>query len=83
MSHIFHRHCHSELPYAVAGEGAYIIDQQGKRYLDGCGGAAVSCLGHDHPKVIAAVKQQLDAIPLPTVRFYFRAGRAAGRFTGG
>ncbi|WP_271271874.1 aspartate aminotransferase family protein [Aliamphritea hakodatensis] len=70
MSHIFHRHCHSELPYAVAGEGAYIIDQQGKRYLDGCGGAAVSCLGHDHPGVIAAVKQQLDAIPFAHSAFF-------------
>lgn len=70
MSHIFHRHCHSELPYAVSGEGAYIIDQQGKRYLDGCGGAAVSCLGHDHPKVIAAVKQQMDAIPFAHSAFF-------------
>ncbi len=70
MTHIFHRHCHSRLPYAVAGEGAYIIDQQGKRYLDGCGGAAVSCLGHDHPKVIAAVKQQLDAIPFAHSAFF-------------
>ena len=31
-------------PVAVAGEGCYIIDESGKRYLDGSGGAAVSCL---------------------------------------
>ena len=43
----------------VAGEGPYVIDSAGKRYLDGSGGAAVSCLGHSHPAVIAAVKAQV------------------------
>ncbi|MEO0914803.1 MAG: aspartate aminotransferase family protein, partial [Pseudomonadota bacterium] len=46
MSHIFPRHCHAALPIAAGGEGCYLIDTDGKRYLDGSGGAAVSCLGH-------------------------------------
>lgn len=62
MSHVFARHCHAELPTAVAGEGCYLIDNTGKRYLDGSGGAAVSCLGHSDATVIAAIKAQLDKL---------------------
>ena len=54
MSHVFHRHTHTDLPVAVSGNGAYIVDQTGKTYLDASGGAAVSCLGHSHPEVIRA-----------------------------
>jgi adenosylmethionine-8-amino-7-oxononanoate aminotransferase len=69
-THVFHRHTHSELPVAVRGEGPYIIDQNHKRYLDASGGAAVSCLGHDHPDVISAIKAQLDAIPFSHTAFF-------------
>lgn len=62
-SHVFHRNARGVPPIAVKGDGVYIIDADGKRYLDGSGGAAVSCLGHSHPKVIEAIKNQLDAIP--------------------
>ena len=37
-----------------------MYDTEGKQYFDGSGGAAVSCLGHDDPDVIAAIKKQLD-----------------------
>ena len=60
MNHVFHRHTRTSLPLAVAGDGPYVIDDQGKRYLDASGGAAVSCLGHSHPAVIDAIKRQLD-----------------------
>ena len=69
-THVFHRHTHSQLPVAVCGEGPYIIDQNHKRYLDASGGAAVSCLGHDHPDVISAIKAQLDAIPFAHTAFF-------------
>ena len=69
-THVFHRHTHSSLPVAVQGEGAYILDRNGKRYLDASGGAAVSCLGHDHPDVISAIKMQLDAIPFAHTAFF-------------
>jgi len=55
-SRVLHRHAHSRLPYAVAGDGPYVIDRDGKRYLDACGGAAVSCLGHSDQDVIAAFR---------------------------
>lgn len=58
MSHVLHRDLKKTLPVAVKGEGAYIIDSTGKRYLDASGGPAVSCLGHSHPKVIAAIAKQ-------------------------
>ncbi len=45
MTFILHRHCHQSFPVAVAGDGPYLIDRDGKRYLDASGGAAVSSLG--------------------------------------
>lgn len=62
MSHVFPRHCHAQLPTAVGGEGVWLIDSDGKRYLDGSGGAAVSCLGHGDAEVTAAIKAQLDKL---------------------
>ncbi|WP_170445702.1 aspartate aminotransferase family protein [Ruegeria arenilitoris] len=61
MSHVFPRHTKAELPVAVGGDGCYLIDAQGKRYLD-CGDAAVSCLGHSNPAVIHAVREQVQKI---------------------
>lgn len=70
MSYILHRHTKWDLPVAVAGDGPYIIDQTGKRYLDASGGAAVSCLGHSHPAVIAAIKDQVDRLPYAHSGFF-------------
>lgn len=61
MSHVFPRHTRMTPPKAVAGEGPYLIDDTGKRYLD-CGDAAVSCLGHSNARVIAAVQDQVAQI---------------------
>lgn len=69
-SHVFHRNARAVPPVAVKGDGVYIVDADGKRYLDGSGGAAVSCLGHSHPKVIEAIKRQLDAIPYGHTGFF-------------
>ena len=57
-------------PVAVAGEGCYIIDKSGKRYLDGSGGAAVSCLGHSHPAVTGAIKAQFDQLAFAHTGFF-------------
>lgn len=70
MSHIFPRHCHSDLPTAVAGEGCYLIDQNGKRYFDGSGGAAVSCLGHSNERIRAAIKAQVDKLAYAHTSFF-------------
>jgi len=55
---------------AMGGEGVYIIDADGKRYLDASGGAAVSSLGHSHPRVIDAIKAQLDSLPFAHTGFF-------------
>ncbi len=70
MSNIFHRAPRVSMPTAVKGDGIYIVDADGKRYLDGSGGAAVSCLGHSDPDVIAAVKQQVDGIAFAHSGFF-------------
>ena len=54
----------------MGGEGCYLIDAEGKRYLDGSGGAAVSCLGHGDPEVIAAIKAQLDSLAFAHTGFF-------------
>ena len=56
--HVFHRFTGQRPPVAVRGEGTYLIDDNGRRYIDACGGAAVSCLGHGHPEVVAAIAEQ-------------------------
>ncbi len=70
MSHVFHRHLRQDYPIAVAGDGPYLIDAQGKRYLDGSGGAAVSCLGHGHPAVVAAVREQVARLEFAHTSFF-------------
>ncbi len=59
MSHVFPRHTKANPPTAVSGDGCYLIDADGKRYFDGSGGAAVSCLGHSDADVIKAVQDQV------------------------
>lgn len=56
--HVFHRSTSTCPPVAIRGEGIFLIDAKGRRYIDACGGAAVSCLGHGHPEIIAAMAEQ-------------------------
>jgi len=70
MSHVFPRHTKANPPVAAKGDGCYVIDQNGKRYFDGSGGAAVSCLGHSDPDVIAAIKGQVDQIAFAHTGFF-------------
>ncbi|MBO6896450.1 MAG: aspartate aminotransferase family protein [Shimia sp.] len=70
MSHVFPRHSRKTLPTVVRGEGAFLYDTDGKAYFDGSGGAAVSCLGHSDPAVIAAIKAQLDATAFAHTGFF-------------
>ncbi|GAB41432.1 acetylornithine aminotransferase [Gordonia sputi NBRC 100414] len=44
------------------GEGAYVWDADGNRYLDLLGGIAVNALGHAHPAIVAAVTEQLQTL---------------------
>jgi adenosylmethionine-8-amino-7-oxononanoate aminotransferase len=58
------------MPVAVSGSGVEIVDAEGRRYLDASGGAAVSCLGHAHPDVLAAMRRQLDTIAYAHTAFF-------------
>ena len=62
MSHVLRRSLTADQPVIVKGEGSYLIDDTGKRYLDACGGAAVSCLGHDNQAVRDAVTAQMNTL---------------------
>lgn len=70
MSHILHRQLRHNYPVAVSGSGVELIDRDGKRYIDACGGAAVSCLGHNHPQVVEAIKNQLDQLAYAHTGFF-------------
>ncbi|TCD16685.1 aspartate aminotransferase family protein [Oricola cellulosilytica] len=69
-SHVFGRATVGQLPVAARGDGCYIIDADGKRYFDGSGGAAVSCLGHSDAAVANAIKSQLDKIAFAHTGFF-------------
>jgi len=69
-SHLLHRQLRGVYPIAASAEGCWIIDQAGNRYLDGSGGAAVSCLGHGHPDVLAAMHAQIDRIAYAHTSFF-------------
>jgi adenosylmethionine-8-amino-7-oxononanoate aminotransferase len=70
MSKVIHRSLTAVPPVAVAGRGIELVDASGRRYIDASGGAAVSCLGHGHPDVIAAMHAQLDRIPYAHTGFF-------------
>lgn len=67
---VFHRHLHLTPPVAVRGQGVYLYDSNGKQYLDASGGAAVSCLGHGHPDVLAAMHAQIDQLAYAHTSFF-------------
>ena len=46
----------------VKGEGSRVWDQNGKEFIDFAGGIAVNCLGHCHPALVAALKEQGDKL---------------------
>ena len=55
----------------MRGEGCWIEDADGRRYLDACGGAMVMLLGHCHPRVVEALRAQAGELTF-TYRFSFR-----------
>lgn len=70
MDHVFHRFPKGKLPVISHGEGMYLHDSEGRTYLDGCGGAAVSCLGHSDPDVTQAIVDQLHRVPFAHTAFF-------------
>jgi len=82
--HVFHRLTSAMPPVAVRGEGIHLVDAQGRQYVDACGGAAVSCLGHGHPKIRAAMAEQAAALEYIHSGFFTTkaAEELAGRIVG-
>ncbi|HRC37438.1 MAG: aspartate aminotransferase family protein [Rubrivivax sp.] len=69
-THVLHRQFAHALPVAVGGRGVEIFDSEGRSYLDASGGAAVSCLGHAHPDVLAAMHAQIDRLAYAHTSFF-------------
>ncbi len=70
MTHILHRQIHASLPVAAGGKGIELFDRDGHAYIDASGGAAVSCLGHGHPEVTAALHAQADKLAYAHTSFF-------------
>ena len=70
MTHLMHRQLRTTPPLAVGGRGVCLFDAEGRSYLDASGGAAVSCLGHGHPDVLAAMHAQIDKLAYAHTSFF-------------
>ena len=70
MTKIIHRSLRGQPPVAVSGQGITLTDREGKVYIDASGGAAVSCLGHQHPEVLAAMHAQIDKVAYAHTSFF-------------
>ena len=57
-SHVFYRNLRRRLPRIVRGEGCYLFDDTGRRYLDACGGAFTANVGHGVAEIADAVGAQ-------------------------
>src|SRR6185312_1966427 len=69
-SRVFHRDPRQAVPTAVGGKGVYLIDAESRRYLDASGGAAVSCLGHGHPRIVEAIRRQVGELAYAHTSFF-------------
>jgi adenosylmethionine-8-amino-7-oxononanoate aminotransferase len=69
-SRLLHRNLREDPPVAVGGHGVWLVDAQGRELLDGSGGAAVSCLGHRHPRVLEALASQAQKLAYVHTSFY-------------
>ena len=70
MTYIIQRNPAIDLPVAARGKGIYLYDRAGREYIDASGGAAVSCLGHAHPHILAAMRAQLEKIAYAHSSFF-------------
>jgi adenosylmethionine-8-amino-7-oxononanoate aminotransferase len=70
MTRVLHRQIAHAYPLAARAEGVFITDRDGKSYIDASSGAAVSCLGHGHPDVLAAMREQMDRLDYAHTSFF-------------
>jgi adenosylmethionine-8-amino-7-oxononanoate aminotransferase len=69
-SRVLHRSLRETPPRAIGGEGVWLIGEDGRPILDASGGAAVSCLGHQHPRVIEALARQASKLAYAHTGFF-------------
>ncbi|MBR0870710.1 aspartate aminotransferase family protein [Bradyrhizobium tropiciagri] len=69
-SRVMHRSLRETPPKAIGGDGVWLIAEDGRRVLDSSGGAAVSCLGHQHPRVLAAIGKQASTLAYAHTAFF-------------
>ena len=70
MSHVLHRVLGKTYPVAEGGAGVVLRDRDGREHIDASGGAAVSCIGHGHPDVLAAMHAQIDKLAYAHTSFF-------------
>jgi adenosylmethionine-8-amino-7-oxononanoate aminotransferase len=69
-SRVLHRSLRETPPKAIGGDGVWLIAEDGRRILDASGGAAVSCLGHQHPRVLEAMSRQMAKLAYAHTAFF-------------
>jgi adenosylmethionine-8-amino-7-oxononanoate aminotransferase len=69
-SHLVQRNLRQDPPLALRGEGIFLHDSNGRTIIDGSGGAAVACLGHGHPRVLDAMRAQMDRLTYAHTALY-------------
>ena len=72
MTNVFHRNPKHKPPIAIDGQGIYLTDASGNKYIDASGGTAVSCLGLGDPGVIKAIKEQARTLAFAYTGFFFK-----------
>src|ERR1700751_4785732 len=70
VSRVLHRSMRETPPKAVGGEGVWLIREDGRKVLDASGGAAVSCLGHQHPRILEAMAKQASKLAYAHTAFF-------------
>jgi adenosylmethionine-8-amino-7-oxononanoate aminotransferase len=69
-SRVLHRSLRETPPRAIGGDGVWLIAEDGRRVLDASGGAAVSCLGHQHPRILEAMASQASKLAYAHTAFF-------------
>lgn len=67
---VLHRSSRITPPLAIGGHGVWLVEEGGREVLDASGGAAVSCLGHQHPRIVEAIKRQADRLCYAHTSFF-------------
>ncbi len=73
QSFVFYRRLDRSFPVAAAGEGSYLVDETGKRYLDAAGGAVVASLGHGRPDIAEEIARAAEIGYVNGTQFTHRA----------